>query len=174
MVDGLKFRPDDPHYNKSAILFKTKSLLSTLQTFGNSLRGSSTDIFICKVLAVHHKNTVTCFRTRPPANLRHKSFNFYTCRRAKGEPKFRQASPFDNVINVEQGGGEDYDESNEEGYLGEGSFFGQGHNLSRVAVSPCQDLRPIIVIVSEKVNFFQYLTLFGVHDNLQSGFYKKM
>ena len=48
-MDGLITLTNDLYYSKFATLFKTKILLSTLQIFGNSLRGSSTDIFICKV-----------------------------------------------------------------------------------------------------------------------------
>ena len=53
-MDKLKSLASEVYYNKLAILFKTKILSLTLQILSNSLRGSSTVIFICKVLAVHH------------------------------------------------------------------------------------------------------------------------
>jgi len=48
-MDGLITLTNDLYYSKFATLFKTKILLSTLQILGTALRGSSTDIFICKV-----------------------------------------------------------------------------------------------------------------------------
>jgi hypothetical protein len=48
-MDGLIALTNDPYYSKFATLFKTEILFSALQILGTALRGSSTDIFICKL-----------------------------------------------------------------------------------------------------------------------------